>query len=552
MKRLILSFSFAVILVCCFVPYILHAQSSSAWADDLQKVIDEDKQQINEWQRDAYIQRGFLAVVFVFGVAIAALQKSDKRSSKVATVTLGLLVTVFTGIKPFVFTADYHALQQASDDVRGVVSSLEITLSTLKQVPPTDQNWATLQGRFSQEQGKLQQIRDRLNGKQVPGDTAPEQAALWRGEVVYAQASPPMTQNLPEWVRELPSGAETLYFRGQAEGASLNAAQQAALNDAYDHALIALKPSAPNASSATVLAVIKASAITNSAFAYDKQRHSYSCYALLHISKTIESALKALPAAPRPPTIVFQTKGWRPTDLSSDDASGLFGLDSDGSVSKLVADGSGPHVQRLFRLDLVYRGVAIAATPDSVLVASNSKLGCTVFKYVLASRVHSFRLMGQEHCAGIASDGAGFYLSIPDRQEVRYWKSWEAQSYQSWSLGADEAPGTLGFDRFRQRLIAACSSGKAYALSPASGTKQLLGTDLGAVTSIAASQLHVLLASGNKILFVSQSDNRRESSPPDLRTLTGGQIVGVAVDANGEIWFADHDKGLVKGPYFVG
>jgi hypothetical protein len=33
-----------------------------------------------------------------------------------------------------------------------------------------------------------------------------------------------------------------------------------------------------------------------------------------------------------------------------------------------------------------------------------------------------------------------------------------------------------------------------------------------------------------------------------LQSLTGGHIVGVAVDATDKAWFADFDKELVQGP----
>ena len=69
------------------------------------------------------------------------------------------------------------------------------------------------------------------------------------------------------------------------------------------------------------------------------------------------------------------------------------------------------------------------------------------------------------------------------------------------------------------------------------------------VQSIATSRLHILLASGEKILFLARSDNRGENPPAGLQSLTGGHIVGVAVDATDSLWFADYDKKLVAGPF---
>jgi hypothetical protein len=79
--------------------------------------------------------------------------------------------------------------------------------------------------------------------------------------------------------------------------------------------------------------------------------------------------------------------------------------------------------------------------------------------------------------------------------------------------------------------------------------EQLLASNLGTVQSIATSRYHILVASGKKVLFLARSDNRGENPPAGLQSLTGGHIVGVAVDATDRLWFADYDNKLVAGPF---
>ena len=54
-----------------------------------------------------------------------------------------------------------------------------------------------------------------------------------------------------------------------------------------------------------------------------------------------------------------------------------------------------------------------------------------------------------------------------------------------------------------------------------------------------------------KILFVSLADYRGEDPPTNLKSLTGGNIVGLAKDGKGRLWFTDYDKHLVQGPLSI-
>ncbi len=246
--------------------------------------------------------------------------------------------------------------------------------------------------------------------------------------------------------------------------------------------------------------------------------------------------------------VVFKRRGWRPTDMTSAPGSGIFVLDKDGGVSKLSEEQQNTHIDTLFRLKGAYQGLSLAADQQAVYVTAESRIGCMVVRYSLSSKAISERLLATgERCAGIASDGTTIYVVFPARNEIRYFRSWDASSYSEWSLTGVESLGVITFDRVANRLIVADVSGKAYAISISDGAKQLLASNLGWVNSMAASREHILVASGTKILSHARSDNSGENPPLSLQTLTGGHIVGVAVDASDRAWFADFDKEVVQG-----
>jgi hypothetical protein len=254
--------------------------------------------------------------------------------------------------------------------------------------------------------------------------------------------------------------------------------------------------------------------------------------------------------AQSPPTIL-QAKDWQPADLTFNPSLGLFALDSRGGVSRLLIDQGSPRIENLFRLKSAYSGYALSASATSVFVSSGSSLGCTVFKYDISSKTVSQRLVAvKERCIGIAADGTGgFYVTVPDRKEIRYWDRWDDPSVRSWDFVDTDSLGNLVFDSVGHRVIVADASGNAYAISVPDGKKQRLASNLGVVTSIAASRFHIILASGKSVLFLGRSDSHGENPPAGLQQLTGGHIVGVAVDASDDLWFADYDKKLVKGPF---
>lgn len=550
LKRITL-FAFAALLLAgCLHVENMHAQSPNAGASDFEKPIRDYEKQIASWEREGDLEIALVIAVIVFGPLISLFQKWTSQWAKVATIVLGLATSIITGINSKAFTADYRALHLAAIDGRAITAQLWPMAGMLSDSHTSDEVRKTTQELYFKKLAEFPAIIARLEANNNPPPTASQNSdgGLFSLPRVYAGSAP----TLPAWVQKPPSDDYGLYFVGKAIDTSLAEAKTKSLDDAYNRALRRLKASAPNVSDADILGLIKASAIVqDSAFAYDSNAKGFAYYTLLRLAKEIETiGVKSLRTVAVVPPTVFKRKNWRPGDITFDKNSGLWVLDTDGGGSSLTVDEQHTaHIETPFHLKRPYAGYALTANADSVFVASYSQIGCVVFQYSVPAKKTSQRVMGsQERCTGIATDGSAIYLSMANRKEIRYWNNWAASSSQSWSLPDMDEPGPMVFDDIGHRLIVAGSSGKAYAISIPDGKQQLLASNLGAVTSIAASRFHILLGSGKKVLFLARADNSGENPPANLQ-LTGGHIVGVAVDATDKLWFADYDNQLVEGPF---
>jgi|HubBroStandDraft_1064217.scaffolds.fasta_scaffold03750_2 hypothetical protein len=550
MRRIMLFVSVGLLAVV--VPFcILHAQTSTNHSDasDLERPIHNCERQVASWRRVEIVEIVFLVVTFSLGGVIAALQKLKNDAAKNATIVLGVITAMLTGVNGTLFPADVKTLRRAVFDGDAVINQMWIKVQAAENPQSSPEDRKTATDDYAKTLNQFQAVGDSLTGTSPP--TATNVVAFPRMlPVVYAQSQ----GSLPAWAKQPPTGTETaLYFVGKASDQSLAVAKQNSADAALYKAAVALLPAAPNASRKALLDLIKSSGVTqDSAFAYDSKSKSYDYYTLLRLAPAIQDIVKTLPQATISALEKVQAKGWRPSDLTANASSGLFVLDSSGGVSKLVPAQQGSlAIQKLFQIARSESGSALAASANAVFVATRSPLGCKVYRFSLSTKAVASRLLAaHDRCFGITTDGTAFYVTMPDRKEIRYWDNWEASDSHTWSLAPLGAPGYIEFDGTGNRLIVADdASGTAYGVSIPDGKPQLLSGNLGSVQSIAASRFHTLFASGKKVLFLARSDNQGENPPLGWPPLPGGHIVGVAVDSSDELWVADYDNKVVEGPF---
>ncbi len=537
------------LLALCLSFGVANAQApATTVTSDLDRPIRACENQVASWRHEAYLEIALVVAVIIFGATISAVQKSKGKWATRSTVVLGVLTAILTAVNSRVFSADDRTLRRAAFEGDSVIGQLWVAADSMKQAS-SQQDRETFKAEYLKKLLEFQSIGEKLNGtSQTQGGT--EVASEFDiVPSVYAQSK----AQIPTWVGNPPSDNTSLYFVGKASDPSIANAKQSSFEDAAHSGAVELRRQAPSKSELALFELVKTSAVVvDSAFTRDAKSGSYTYFTLLRISREVQGVgIKSLPSANNTqPATTIKAKDWRPGDLALNATSGMFVLDSDGRVSRLSTGlQDTARVEKIFRLERVYFGIAVAASTDSVYVAANSKLGCSVFRYSLATKAVGRRLVAPlEDCGGIATDGTAIYVTLSRRNEVRWWDSWSGQTSHSWSLAESSSPGYITFDSIGHRLIVADAAGRAYTIELSDGKSQLLSSNLGYVTSMATSRFYVLVASGNKVLFLARSDGRGVNPPDSARTLTGGHIVGVAVDESDRMWYADYDNKCVRGP----
>lgn len=261
-------------------------------------------------------------------------------------------------------------------------------------------------------------------------------------------------------------------------------------------------------------------------------------------------------AAQRP--TVYQGKSWRPIDLSSDPSAGVVVLDEAGIVSKLVNDTNGIHLSALFKIGLARKAGWVAVNSDFVFVSTDSPIGCSIFRYSLATKSVDQKTVSAKaaddasgRCAGVAINGNMLYTLLPGNKEIRYWGSWDSDNYHSVQTKDVEGVTSLIFDGIGQRLLLTDGSGTIYSAQFSSQDKRLgkvtrLATKTGATgNAIVAMPDRIFLAAGKKIVALTRGDSHKEDAASIVQYTPNGHIVGLAVDSSNMLWIAD-DRGEIS------
>jgi hypothetical protein len=245
----------------------------------------------------------------------------------------------------------------------------------------------------------------------------------------------------------------------------------------------------------------------------------------------------------------FHLPGWQPADMTGDPSQGVLVLDTTGGISRIRNDAQGPHQEVLFHVPAAYATSSIAAGEGFVVVTSNSRAHCTLFRFTIANRSIDQKTLAQSGtCVGVAVAGSSINVVFIDSKEIGHWDKWDSPSSKRYTIQGATTPATLLFDKQDQRFLVGDRDGQLYAVPLDGGHSSKLTSGAGWIASLAANSNHILMASGKKILMILRSDNHGENPPPALRSLTGGSISGVAFDSAGNLWYSDYTNGSVSGP----
>jgi hypothetical protein len=314
MKRIALLAMAALLLAGCFYVADIHAQASAAArTSDFDRPILDYENQIKGWEREARIQIVLVGAVFVFGALVSPFQIRASQWGKTATIVLGIAITLITGVKSQLFSADYRTLHLAAADGRAITAQLWPMAGMLNNPHTSDEIRKTTQKLYFKKLAEFPAVIARLEGTKTAATHNPD-GGLFSLPRVYAQSQQQQSgAPLPRWVQKPPADDYSLFFVGRAVDASLADAKTKSLDDAYSRAIQRLKTRVPNASEADLLALIKPSAIVQDyAFTYDNNARGFVYYTLLRLAKEIETiGVKSLSTASVQPT-TFKRRNWRP------------------------------------------------------------------------------------------------------------------------------------------------------------------------------------------------------------------------------------------------
>src|SRR5258708_3838922 len=201
MRRIILLVSVGLLAIA--VPFcILRAQTSTnnSSTSDLERPIHNCERQVAAWQRVEIGEIVLLVVTFSLGVIIAALQKLKNDAAKNATIVLGVVTAILTGVNGTLFPADVKTLRRAVFDGDAVINQMWIKVQAAENQQLSAEDRKTATDDYAKTLNQFQVVGDRLTGTSPSTPGLITLPPLLPG--VYAQSQ----GSLPAWAKQPPTG----------------------------------------------------------------------------------------------------------------------------------------------------------------------------------------------------------------------------------------------------------------------------------------------------------------------------------------------------------
>ncbi len=241
---------------------------------------------------------------------------------------------------------------------------------------------------------------------------------------------------------------------------------------------------------------------------------------------------------------------WKPIDEAFDASTGLVVLDRYGRVTRVSQTPAGKNGDVLFELPQGFSPNVIGAGTGSIFVLATNKIGCTVFKYTLASKSLSNRLvgMGNEICTGIAADGPSVYIAFANVHRIKYWEDWQSGNEVNIEVDFSQYGGLLAVDRSSHKALLGDGTGNLFLIDPVKRNGVKVASFGNQPNGIGISSQYVIVVAGSKVISLSRSDLQKGKTPGALAKMPSGRFVGIAIDAGDKAWILDSQHDLLRGP----
>jgi hypothetical protein len=186
------------------------------------------QENVNRWESQATVQIALAITVGLLGLAVGALQKSDRPRARDATVAAGLIISAITVCTNIVFSADHRMLLKSVDLAKPILEDLSDMLVDLDR-DESRENQLAIEADFKAKCGRIDEIALKLRSGQ-----APDFPAFSWTSAVYAQSKAPRQ---PAWVSAGQRSDEaSTYFVGEARGPLLAQLKTESLDRAVEAA----------------------------------------------------------------------------------------------------------------------------------------------------------------------------------------------------------------------------------------------------------------------------------------------------------------------------
>ncbi|VVP04854.1 hypothetical protein PS903_02972 [Pseudomonas fluorescens] len=265
-----------ICLLFCLPAYAETADPMLGYFDVLLKMCHE---KLDAW-RDSYrLQVGIAILVSVLGLVAAALQGISANYVKIATVTLGVVISAITIAVNTLEMNNYRQISISIDKVEKIVSKMETARANYKAFKKPDNELAAEE--FQKQFARFLAILDPPDS----GPANPLEVQLNLLPSAYAG------DDLPNWLMQLPKNPKNLYFIGVADSAQLPDAQAESIYTAKIAATQFLRDTlhASMESTGTVDPLVDTLARSadevDNHITYDKKTGLYRYYSLIRVNR---------------------------------------------------------------------------------------------------------------------------------------------------------------------------------------------------------------------------------------------------------------------------
>jgi hypothetical protein len=287
-KPFVLLAGIAILAFC--LPCFANSDVPSQRFQSMQARLQHREAIVRDWQNQARQQMILAVTVGLLGLVVGLLQGSTKNWTRALTVFLGFCVSAITLCTNKIYSADYRTLQRSVNEAQLVIENLQ---SILGNFDPSQslENQLQLEGEFKKECAKIDLIGEKILGIDPPAQVMSSGTQLIRTGVVYAQSQ----QGKPDWIStEVQSDKLSRYFVGVGQDESLAQARSASVADAESKVAQWLKDGSVNVKNGPpqpqLMDLVKHVVdISDSWFAYDRQKGLYLYYTRLRLSNEFRS-----------------------------------------------------------------------------------------------------------------------------------------------------------------------------------------------------------------------------------------------------------------------